>query len=269
MTDRKSNNNSNPSRVAGASADLDANGQLSLLRLYRETGERQALEELVEQMMPWVRRVASRYSGRGFDPDELAQVGSVGLFKAIERFDPARGVQLTTYAEPTITGEIKRHFRDHGWMVRPPRDLQELNAKVTRAIDELTKSQRTSPTVTEVASHLKVSDEDVLEALHAGGGYRAASLDPPGDDDDSPPREHAELAIEDADLERMQLRSSIGESLVALSERDRTVIHMRFFQDMTQSEIAERIGVSQMQVSRIIRSALSSIREKLGPEVAE
>lgn len=243
--------------------------QMSLLRLYRETGERQALEDLVEQMMPWVRKVAGRYSGRGFETDELAQVGAVGLFKAIERFDPARGVQLTTFAEPTITGEIKRHFRDHGWMVRPPRDLQELNAKVTRAIDTLAKSGQSSPTVTEIAAHLKVGEEDVLEAIHAGGGYNAAPLDPPSEESDSAPREHPELAVEDEDLERMQLRHTIGEGLEDLSDRDRSVIHMRFFRDMTQSEIADEVGVSQMQISRIIRSALNTIRERLDPEVVE
>ncbi|MBI5309494.1 MAG: sigma-70 family RNA polymerase sigma factor, partial [Actinobacteria bacterium] len=237
MTERQSN-------ISKPADDLDDLGQLSLLRLYRETGDRQALESLVEQMMPWVRRVAGRYTGRGFEIDELAQVAAVGLFKAIERFDPARGVQLETYAEPTITGEIKRHFRDHGWMVRPPRDLQELNAKVMRAIDELTKLNPTSPTVTAIAEHLQVGEEDVLEAIHAGGGYSAAPLDPPDDGSESAPREHPGLAVDDGDFERLRLRHSIGAGLGELSERDRAVIHMRFFQDMTQSEIALQVGVS-------------------------
>lgn len=241
---------------------------LALLRRYRDEGDLAARDQLVEQMLPWMRSIARRYDGRGFDQDDLAQVAAVGLLKAIERFDFSRGVKLTTFAEPTVSGEIKRYFRDHGWLVRPPRDLQELNARVMTAIDELTKSQQQSPTIGEIAQYLSLDEETVLEAMHAGGGYRATSLEAPGEQGGAP-QEHPALATEDEDLARSELRQTLGGGLAALSERERRVVHMRFFEELTQSEIAEAIGVSQMQVSRIIRSALQTVRDGLEGAVAE
>jgi RNA polymerase sigma-B factor len=212
--------------------------------------------------MPWLRRVAGRYSNRGLDKDDLIQVGSVGLLKAIQRFDPERNVRLVAYAEPTVTGEIKRHFRDHAWTVRPPRDLQELNAEVIAAIDFLSSESHHSPTIGEIADFLKTDEESVLEAMHAGGGYRAKPLTIL-DDDDSSESESAIVAIDDLDLARTELRNDLGAGIASLSERDREIVHMRFFQDLTQSEIADKIGVSQMQVSRILRSALQTLRANL------
>ena len=236
--------------------------ELALLRRYRESGDEHARDELVAQMMPWVRRVALRYANRGQDPDDLIQVGSVGLLKAIDRFDFDRGVRLTTFAEPNVTGEIKRFFRDHGWSVRPPRDLQELNAEVMRAIDTLSGDLQRSPKVSEIAEYLKTTDEMVLEAMHAGAGYDTAPL-VISDDSDSSELESPALATKDADLKRAELRQTIGSGFAELSDRDKNVLHMRFFEDLTQSEIADRIGVSQMQVSRILRTALGNVRKAL------
>lgn len=239
-----------------------ADEELALLRRYRDGGDEHARDELVELMLPWVRRVALRYANRGQDPDDLIQVGSVGLLKAIDRFDFDRGVRLTTFAEPNVTGEIKRYFRDHGWSVRPPRDLQELNAEVMRAIDTLSGDLQRSPTVAEIAAYLKTTEELVLEAMHAGAGYDSAPL-VISDDSDSSELESPALATDDTDLRRAELRQTLGSGLVGLSDRDKNVLHMRFFEDLTQSEIAERIGVSQMQVSRILRTALAGVRNSL------
>lgn len=244
------------------SGSARADEELALLRRYREDGDEHARDELVAMMLPWVRRVALRYANRGQDPDDLVQVGSVGLVKAIDRFDFSRGVRLTTFAEPNVTGEIKRYFRDHGWSVRPPRDLQELNAEVMRAIDALSGDLQRSPTIPEVASYLRTTDEQVLEAMHAGAAYDAAPLISE-DNEDSSPIENRALATDDAGLERSELRNVLGESFAGLSERDREILHMRFFADLTQAEIAKRVGVSQMQVSRILRAALKQARESL------
>jgi RNA polymerase sigma-B factor len=203
-----------------------------------------------------------RYSRRGQEPDDLIQVGSVGLLKAIERFDFDRGVRLTTFAEPTVTGEIKRHFRDHGWSVRPPRDLQELNAEVMRTIDVLAAEIQRSPTISEIAAYLNTTDEQVLEAMHAGAGYDTAPLLTP-DDPDSPASESPALAVVDGDLDRAEIRGTLSVGFAELSERDKQVVHMRFFEDLTQSEIAEKVGVSQMQVSRILRAALKQVRQEI------
>lgn len=245
------------------SSNRPPSAELALLKRFRETGDAAARDELVSRMLPWVRKVAFRYANRGQDIDDLIQVGSVGLLKAIERFDFARGVQLTTFAEPTVSGEIKRYFRDHSWTVRPPRDLQELNAEVTRTIDALSLELQRSPTPSEVADFLDISTEDVLEAMHAGVAYDSAPL-LTGEEPDSPHAGNVP-AVADAGLAQSELRATLGTALADLSERDKTVVHMRFFQDLTQSEIADAVGVSQMQVSRILRAALKRARQELGP----
>ncbi len=242
-----------------------AEAELALLRRYRFDGDEHARDELVEMMLPWVRRVSMRYSNRGQDVDDLVQVGSLGLVKAIDRFDFSRGVRLTTFAEPNVTDEIKRYFRDHGWSVRPPRDLQESNAEVMRTIDLLAADLQRSPTISELAQYLNISDEQVLEAMHAGGAYDAAPLIIE-DNEDASPIESSALATDDPDLRRAELRGTLGASFDGLTDRDREIIHMRFFEDLTQSEIATRIGISQMQVSRILRAALKSARENLESE---
>lgn len=250
--------------MKGAAQDPAARSaaELSLLRRYREGGDLAARDELVAMLLPWVRKVASRYNNRGQDADDLVQVGSVGLIKAIDRFDFDRGVRLTTFAEPNVTGEIKRYFRDHGWSVRPPRDLQELNGAVTRTIDDLASTLQRSPTIAEIAEYLNVSDEDVLEAMHAGSAYDSAPLELEDSESDTT-FQSAALAVSDPGLEQAELRETLGVSLATLSPRDREVLRLRFYEDLTQSEIAERIGISQMQVSRILRSGLNAARAEL------
>jgi RNA polymerase sigma-B factor len=241
---------------------IRAEEELALLRRYRETGDEHSRDELVAMMMPWVRRVAQRYSNRGLDTDDLVQVGSLGLLKAIDRFDFDRGVRLTTFAEPNVTGEIKRHFRDHGWSVRPPRDLQELNAEVMRTIEVLAAQLQRSPTVAEIATYLNSTEEQVLEAMHAGAAYDTSPLIT-DDNEDGGLIESRALATKDPGLRQAELRHTLGSSFSELSDRDKEILHMRFFEDLTQAEIAERIGVSQMQVSRILRAALKSARQQL------
>jgi RNA polymerase sigma-B factor len=233
--------------------------ETTLLKRYKSQGDIHARDELVDAMLPWVRRIALRYANRGHDVDDLIQVGTLGLIKAIDRYDPSRGTKLATFAEPNISGEIKRYFRDHGWTVRPPRDLQELNAKVTRAIDSLTSTNQRVPTVNEIADFLDVTMDDVLEAIHAGAGYESAPL--AGEDESE--STHSALATQDVGLTRTEWRATLHESMANLSDRDKAVVHMRFFEDMTQTEIADIVGVSQMQVSRILRSALKSMRGEL------
>lgn len=239
-----------------------AEEELALLRRYRLSGDDHARDELVARMLPWVRRIAQRYYNRGMDPDDLVQVGSLGLLKAIDRFDFDRGVRLTTFAEPNVTGEIKRHFRDHGWSVRPPRDLQELNAEVMRTIEVLAAELQRSPTIAEIAAYTNTSDEQVLEAMHAGAAYDTAPLIS-DDNEDGGLIESKALATKDPGLRRAELRNTLGSSFSELNDRDKEILHMRFFEDLTQAEIANRIGVSQMQVSRILRAALNSARKRL------
>jgi RNA polymerase sigma-B factor len=237
--------------------------EIALLRRYRTAGDEAARDQLVEQMLPLVRRIALRYANRGQDLDDLIQVGSVGLLKAIDRFQFGRGTRLATYAEPTILGEIKRHFRDHGWMVRPPRDLQELHAKVSRAHDDLPTQLKRSPTIAEIAEHIGVSVEDVLEALRASASYESAPLE----DESGATAESWSLVVDDPSFERAELLSTLRKGMAALSVRDRQVVHLRFFEDLSQREIAQRIGVSQMQVSRILRTALQRVRSELESDV--
>lgn len=210
-------------------------------------------------MLPWIRRIALHYANRGQDLEDLIQVGCVGLLKAIDRFDFERGTQLATFAEPNVSGEIKRYFRDHGWNVRPPRDLQELNASVTKAIDSLTSRGQRIPTISEIAAFMGVTPDDVLEAIHAGSGYESSPLA----SDDESERAHAVISVTDAGIGRTELRATLSKGMEMLSERDKAIVHMRFFRDLTQSEIAESVGVSQMQVSRILRSSLRKIRQSL------
>lgn len=237
--------------------------ELALLRRFREFDDVAAREELVERLQPWVRRVAARYYKKGVENEDLVQVGLVGLVKAIDRFDFSRGVRLTTFAEPNVTGEIKRYFRDHGWFVRPPRELQELNAATMSAIDALSMDLQRAPTVTEVAVYLDVSVDEVLEAMHAGTFYESSPLEHPSNESDGGVASDRALAVDDVALAQVEDRQSLEPGFDQLSDRDREVVQLRFVEELTQSEIAERIGVSQMQVSRILRAAITDIRNNL------
>ena len=235
-----------------------------LLRRYHEAGDVEARERLIEQYLPLVRSLARRYSYRGEQLEDLIQVGCIGLIKAIDRFDVDRGVELTTYATPNIIGEIKRHFRDKGWSVRVPRGLQELNVKLSRLIEELTVQLERSPTIPELAKAAGVEEEEVLEALETGHAYATLSLSAPapgGDDSDLDPLES--LGDVEPEYEVSENRAVLAPGLRVLDERERKILHLRFFEGLTQSQIAQQVGISQMHVSRLIRRSLDKVREEI------
>jgi len=237
----------------------------ALLRSYHETGDIRARQELIERHLPLVHRLAQRYSRRGEAAEDLAQVGVVGLIKAIDRFDGGYGVSLPTYAAPNILGEIKRHFRDRGWAMRVPRDIQELNVRLHRAMDALTVKLGRSPRVEELARETGTSPEQVLEALESSSAYSTISLSerPPGEDDDGGSNPLDAVGDDDPGYERSEDRLMLRTTLRHLPARERQILHLRFFEGLTQSEIAERIGVSQMHVSRLIRDSLARMRRQL------
>jgi len=207
--------------------------------------------------------VAQRYSRRGEQLDDLTQVGCVGLIKAIDRFDGGYGASLTTYAAPNILGEIKRHFRDRGWSVRVPREVQELNVKLTKVIDRLTVALGRSPNVDELARETTSTVEQVLEALESSAAYSTLSLsERPGDDEDAQGPMDT-LGEEDHAFDRSEERMTLATGIKRLPSRERTILHLRFFQGLTQSEIADRVGISQMHVSRLIRDSLDRVRDEL------
>jgi RNA polymerase sigma-B factor len=239
----------------------------TLVRSFQRGGDPAARQEVVERYMPLVRRLAGRYR-RGPEPmEDLIQVASVGLVKAIDRFDPDRGIPLASFAVPTILGELKRHFRDHGWSLHVPRDLQERILKVDRVADELSKNLGHAPSVAEIGDAMNLSEEEVLEAMDAGEAASTLSLDMPSsaaEDEGSPVAER--VGDEDPAYEVVEYGVSIGSALSDLSKRDRMVLHLRFVEDMTQSQIAKRIGVSQMHVSRIIRRSVERLRSEAGEQ---
>jgi RNA polymerase sigma-B factor len=240
-----------------------------LLRRYHEHGDLEARERLIEQYLPLVRSLARRYSYRGEQLEDLVQVGCIGLIKAIDRFDIDRGVELTTYATPNIIGEIKRHFRDKGWSVRVPRGLQELNVRLSHLVEELTVQLERSPTIAELAKAASVEEEEVLEALESGQAYATLSLSAPGggggdDGSDLDPLES--LGELEHQYEVSEDRAVLAPGLRALDDRERRILHLRFFEGLTQSQIAQRVGISQMHVSRLIRRALEKIRDEIAAE---
>jgi len=233
-----------------------------LLRRYHEEGDLQAREQLIEQYMSLVRALARRYSYRGEQLEDLVQIGAIGLIKAIDRFDIERGVELTTYATPNIIGEIKRHFRDKGWAVRVPRGLQELNVQLSRLIEQLTVQLARSPTIPELAKAAGVEEEAVLEALESGRAYSSVSLSAgsgSGDEDDLDPLES--IGTVEHQYEVSEDRAVLAPGFRTLDERERKILQLRFFEGLTQSQIAQQVGISQMHVSRLIRRALEKLRE--------
>jgi len=238
-----------------------------LLRRYHEDGDLQAREQLIEQYMSLVRSLARRYSYRGEQLEDLVQIGAIGLIKAIDRFDLERGVELTTYATPNIIGEIKRHFRDKGWSVRVPRGLQELNVQLSRLVEQLTVQLARSPTIPELAKAAGVEEEEVLEALESGRAYTSLSLSVGGgggDDDDLDPLES--LGTEEHQYEVSEDRAVLAPGFKVLDERERKILQLRFFEGLTQSQIAQQVGISQMHVSRLIRRSLEKIRETIAED---
>jgi RNA polymerase sigma-B factor len=231
-----------------------------LLIRYHRAGDIAAREELAERFLPLARDLALRYTYTDEPFDDLLQVASLGLVKAIDRFDPERGTKFTSYAAPTILGELKRHFRDKGWALHVPRDLQERTLAVSRATESLSKQLGRSPKVREVAAELDCSVEQVLEAQEAAASYEAASLDAPTSRDDDDAASLVDLMGEvDSSYDLVESRDAIASTWKALPEVERQVLELRFMHDLTQREIGERIGYSQMHVSRLLRRALDRL----------
>jgi RNA polymerase sigma-B factor len=233
-----------------------------LFRRYARFGDLAARDELLERFLPLARGLARRYH-RGTEPlDDLVQVASMGLLNAITRFDPERGREFTTYAIPTIVGELKRYYRDYGWAMKVPRGDKDRVVALNRAIDDLSTRQGRSPTPQELADHTAMSLEEVLGALELASAAWPASLEEPSDRADGEPCTLAEsLGGEDPSIDLVECRDVVARSTRGLTPREQRVLRLRFVEDLTQSEIGERIGVSQMQVSRILRTALERSRE--------
>jgi RNA polymerase sigma-B factor len=242
--------------VAISSPDIDA-----LFRDFRKTQDRGARETLVERFLPLARRLARRYERGDESFDDLLQVASLGLVKAVDRYEPDRGVAFSSYAVPTILGELKRYFRDTGWAVHVPRGLQERAMKVDQTAAKLTTRLGRPPSMAEIAEGMGLTLEEVLEAMGAAQAYDAVSLEA-GRDTERPEEGTIGETLGEVDerLELVEYGQTIAGTLKALPDRDRLVLRLRFVDDLTQSEIAERIGVSQMQVSRLIRRALERLR---------
>ena len=239
-----------------------------LLRKYHQEGDLHAREQLIEQYMSLVRSLARRYSYRGEQLEDLVQIGAIGLIKAIDRFDLERGVELTTYATPNIIGEIKRHFRDKSWSVRVPRGLQELNVQLSRLMEQLTVQLGRSPTIAELAKASGSEEEEVLEALESGRAYSSVSLSSGGGggdgDEDLDPLES--IGTEERQYEVSEDRAVLAPGFKALDERERKILQLRFFDGLTQSQIAQQVGISQMHVSRLIRRSLEKIRAEIAAD---
>ena len=285
-TDRQRNGNLGGRRLLSAVSDAPIQGsQLTaedralrtredrrLLLRYHQHGDAAAREELVERFLPLARQLARRYQRTNEPLDDLMQVASVGLVKAIDRFDPSRGTAFSTYAVPTILGELKRYFRDSGWAVHVPRGMQERVMKLDTAAQELHRKLGRSPSPKELGAQLELSEEEVLEAMEAASAYDAVSLEQQRSDTDngsSTDTFQDKLGTEEERYELVEYGATIAPTLKALSARERLILHLRFVEDMTQSEIAERIGVSQMHASRLIRRSLARLRTQVEPSADE
>ncbi len=220
-------------------------------------------EQLVEAHLPLVEYLARRFRNRGEPLDDLVQVATIGLIKSVDRFDLERGVEFSTYATPTIVGEIKRHFRDKGWAIRVPRRLQELKLSLTKATSELSQKNGRSPTVAELAGHLGLTEEEILEGLESANAYSAVSLDAPDGGDDDSPAVADSLGMMDDALEGVEYRESLKPLLEQLPAREKKILLLRFFGNMTQSQIASELGISQMHVSRLLARTLAQLRTGL------
>lgn len=220
-------------------------------------------DELVRMHRPLVEYLARRFRNRGEPYDDLVQVASIGLIKSVDRFESDRGVEFSTYATPTIVGEIKRHFRDKGWTIRVPRRLQELKLALTRATSELSQANGRSPTVHELAVHLGLSEEEILEGMESAHAYSAVSLDAPGGDENDSPSVADTLGVQDAAIEGVEYRESLKPLLERLQPREKRILLLRFFGNQTQSQIAAELGISQMHVSRLLARTLSQLRTGL------
>lgn len=257
----------------GDSRRRETAGYAHLLPLFHEFAalderdhRRPALRrKLVEGHLPIAKHIARRFAQRGEPLDDLEQVATVGLINSIDRFDPHRGVDFLSYAVPTVTGEVRRHFRDLGWGMRVPRRLKDLHVTLGAAISELSQKLGRAPTATELAEHLRLPKEEVVEGLEAANAYRGTSLDRLTDEDGWGGLADV-VGQADHQLEQVEYREALKPLLSRLTERERTILMLRFFGNMTQTQIADRIGISQMHVSRLLSQTLASLRDGLGPE---
>ena len=259
-----------PERGSATEADRFARTlrERQLFARFRSRGDLAAREELVERFLPLATRLAQRYH-RGAEPlDDLVQVASLGLLKAIDRFDPERGFAFSSFAVPTIVGELKRYFRDKGWALRVPRDLQELTQRVNGTTDRLVDELGRTPTVAEIAGALEITAEQVLEAREAATAYRAESLDQPFGDDQDATSVVDTLGVHEPGYLQAEQSATLEAMMSVLSDREREVLRLRFAEDLTQSEIGRRVGVSQMHVSRLLRQAVTRLRENAQPREA-
>jgi RNA polymerase sigma-B factor len=232
-----------------------------LLIQYHRHGDQAAREALVERLLPLARRMARRYRRSDEPLDDLVQVATLGLIKAIDRFDPARETAFSSYAVPTMLGELKRYFRDNGWAVHVPRGMQERVMQVDNAVKDLSRRKGRSPSVAEIGEVLDLSQEQILEAMEAASAYDAVSLDSYRFGEEGDGETYAEsIGVDDERFDLVEYSATIAPTLQALPPRDRIVLHLRFVEDLTQAEIADRVGVSQMHVSRLIRRALERLR---------
>ncbi|MEA3217476.1 MAG: polymerase sigma-B factor [Acidimicrobiia bacterium] len=234
-------------------------------RAYRDTGDRELRNELVTMHAALATSVARRFARRGEPLDDLTQVASFALVKAVERFDPERGVSFTSFAIPTMLGEIKRHFRDRTWSAKVPRSAKERLTRLRAATDSLTAELQRSPTVTELAERLDLSIDEVIEALEARSAYRPAPFATDSDLDAGEPAAAAPPGTIDTNLSAVEDRMTVDRLLATLPERERRIVELRFYGEMTQTEIANEVGVSQMHVSRLLRKALMELSNRLEP----
>ncbi|HZR15150.1 MAG TPA: SigB/SigF/SigG family RNA polymerase sigma factor [Acidimicrobiia bacterium] len=228
---------------------------------YRRTGSRRLRDALVEEHVGLAEYLARRFADRGESFDDLRQVALVGLLKAVERFEPDRGLRFSTFATPTIVGELKRHFRDRGWALRVPRRVQELHLQLVKVVGTLSQELGRSPTPDEIARRTGTRVEDVLEAMEAGGVYRLASLDAAlANEERSSLDLSARLGEDETEFEGVEQREELAGLLSNLPPRERRIVYLRFFDGLTQSEIANEVGISQMHVSRLLTKSLESLR---------
>jgi len=235
-----------------------------LFRRYRLEGDESARDELITMYLNLVKYLASRFRNRGEPIDDLVQVGTIGLIKAIDRFDIERQVEFTTYATPTIVGELKRYFRDKGWAVKVPRRLQELSFRVNQAVDALTQRNQRSPSIPEIAEYLGVTSEDVLEAMETSEAYNFVSLESDRGGDGADTFSILEyIGKDDAFMSIIDDRTTLSGALRHLTPQEQHVLYLRFFEGLTQTEIARQLEISQMQVSRLLRRTLKVLREHI------
>jgi RNA polymerase sigma-B factor len=251
-----------PLSATPVGASAAALGSVELFERWHRHEDRRARDELIERFLPLARKLARRYVQSSEPYEDLVQVASLGLVKAVERFDPERGFAFTSFAVPTIVGELKRYFRDTGWALHVDRSAQERARKITEAQQQLTARTGRSPTVNDLAQYLEISEEEVLDGLQTSEAYDAVSLDAPvQSDEDSGVSRLDAIGGEDDRLSMVDIQATISAAARHLTHREREILYLRFTEDLTQTEIAERVGVSQMQVSRLLRRSLQRLRD--------